>query len=334
MCTTDGRKLARQLSVTIEGSAAFAVSDADVNEGPGAALAFEVSLSRRLRTEAWVDVATRDGTALAGADYEAVARTLVFAPGETLKTVAVAVLDDAHDEGRETLTLVLSNAAGAAIADAEGTGTIVNSDAMPRAWLARFGRTVASHVVDALAQRLDGTAPPHLQLGGHRIGDPADPRAAAPAGRLSPQRSVREEAGNGRDMTLDDLLLRSSFHLASTPEAPAAGPRLSAWGRAANSRFDGRRDALSLDGAVTTATLGVDAVWNRWLSGLMLAYSEGDGAYTEIDAGRGDVAGTLTSVHPYVAYALSERVKVWGLLGYGEGTLRLLPASVPPCTPT
>ena len=114
MCTQDGRKLARALSVTIEGPAAFSVSDAQVDEGSEAVLAFEVSLSRRLRAEARVDVATRDGTATAGADYEAVTRTLVFARGETVKTVEVVVLDDAHDEGEETMTLALSNADGRA----------------------------------------------------------------------------------------------------------------------------------------------------------------------------------------------------------------------------
>ena len=66
VCTQDGRKLARELSVTIEGPAAFSVSDAQVDEGPEAVIAFEVSLSRRLRAEARVDVATRDGTATAG----------------------------------------------------------------------------------------------------------------------------------------------------------------------------------------------------------------------------------------------------------------------------
>ena len=48
-----------------------------------------------------VDWATADGTAKAGEDYLADAGTLTFAPGETEKTVAVAVLDDAHDEGEE-----------------------------------------------------------------------------------------------------------------------------------------------------------------------------------------------------------------------------------------
>jgi len=38
------------------------------------------------------------------------------------------VLEDAHDEGGETLRLRLSNASGAAVSDAEGTGTIVEGE--------------------------------------------------------------------------------------------------------------------------------------------------------------------------------------------------------------
>ena len=131
VCTRDGRRLKQGFSVSVEGPAAFSVSDAEVNEGSGAVLAFEVSLSRRRSREARVDVATHDGTAVAGADYEAVTRTLIFAPGETSKTVEVPVLDDNHDEGSETMTLVLSNASGARIADGRGASASVGFDPRP-----------------------------------------------------------------------------------------------------------------------------------------------------------------------------------------------------------
>ena len=45
----------------------------------------------------------------------------------------VALLDDVHDEGEETLTFRLSNASGARIADGVATGTIENSDPLPQA---------------------------------------------------------------------------------------------------------------------------------------------------------------------------------------------------------
>jgi len=43
---------------------------------------------------------TSDGSAQAGEDCTAKSGTLTFEAGEWVKTVEVAVLDDAHDEGR------------------------------------------------------------------------------------------------------------------------------------------------------------------------------------------------------------------------------------------
>ena len=124
-------------------------------------------------------------------------------------------------------------------------------------------------------------------------------------------------------MTFRDLLLGSAFHLASNGEDQVTGPRLSAWGRVASSGFNGQEDKVSLDGTVTTATLGVDGVWKRWLTGLVLAYSEGDGSFTHADLPGGDLSSSLTSLHPYVSYKLNDRVRLWGVVGYGSGALRL-----------
>ena len=134
--------------------AQLSVSDATAQEG--SPLAFEVSLSRSASKSVSVDYRTSDGTATAGADYEVASDTLTFAPGEMAKSVSVATLDDAHDEGEETLTLVLSDARGAQIADGNATGRIVNSDPLPQAWLARFGRTAADNAVEAIGDRLRG----------------------------------------------------------------------------------------------------------------------------------------------------------------------------------
>ena len=92
-------------------------------------LDFTVTLDQAATGTATVDYATADGTATAGEDYTATSGTLTFAAGETAKTVSVPVLDDAHDEPRETLTLTLTNPAGLRITDGEATGTIVNTEA-------------------------------------------------------------------------------------------------------------------------------------------------------------------------------------------------------------
>ena len=306
---------------------ALSVADAQVTEAAGAAVNFTVSLEPASASTITVDYATADGTAAAGLDYTQTAGTLTFKAGETSKTVAVAVLDDAIDEGEETFTLILRNPTGEGVylQDAEATGTIQNSDPMPRAWLARFGRTAANHVFDAVEQRLQGElGEPYVQLAGYRIGGP---RLGEPAPGLPlqprPTDSLTAADPAGRDLALNQFLQGSAFHLVSDEGKSPFGPRLSAWGRVASSALEGTQDDVRLDGTVTTATLGVDGAWRRWLMGIALAYSDGDGSYTMGELGSGGISSTLTSIHPYVSYALSDRVRVWGMAGYGSGTLIL-----------
>jgi urease beta subunit len=115
---------------------AFSVSDAEVAEGDSGTVnvTFTVTLSEALSTQATVNYATASGTALgqgATADFTPTNGTLTFAAGETTKTVTVAVVGDLLDEDNETFRLVLSDAVGAAIADGEGTATIIDGDATP-----------------------------------------------------------------------------------------------------------------------------------------------------------------------------------------------------------
>ena len=95
-------------------------------------------------------------------DYTAVSDTLTFAAGESSKTIEVAVLDDSHDEGEETLTLTLSNPSSGRLTDGEATGTIENRDPLPRALLARFGRTAAVHVVEQVEERIAAPREPGI----------------------------------------------------------------------------------------------------------------------------------------------------------------------------
>ena len=164
------RRLTNALSATVRGPVAVSVADARAREGEDETIDFAVSLSRAASGQVSVTYATADGTATAGEDYTRASGKLRFAPGETEKQVRVPVLDDVVDEGEETFTLRLLNASGAVVADGEATGTIVNSDPLQKMWLSRFGRTVASQVVDAVTGRLLG--PPggsRVTLGGRSI---------------------------------------------------------------------------------------------------------------------------------------------------------------------
>ena len=328
----------------IERDAALRVHDARVSEGPGATLAFAVTLDRTRDREVRVKYATADGTATQGEDYTRVSGTLRFAPGETSKTVPVPVLDDAHDEGTETLVLRLSAVRRAVIEDGEATGSIDNSDPLPRAWTVRFGRTVGGQVVDALTGRLAGGKRSHLTVAGIPLmGTPApEPEAEADDPFALPAWAaniVREE--EARTLTAADLLLRSTFHLRSGGE----GPVLTTWGRAVTGRFAAEAADVRLDGDVVTGMVGFDAEWERSLAGVMLSRSTGEGSRRDPVAGvgepgpaggdsgsigsarTGDGAGTvesdLTGVYPYARADLSDRVSAWGLAGAGSGTITL-----------
>ncbi len=312
-------------------------------------------------------------------DYWPLRSELVrFYPGQTEKTVWVSIYNDSHDEDPETFEVVLSDADGATIGDGVAVGTIVNDDPMPAAWLARFGRTVAEQALDGIAGRMAADRTPGMQgsIAGQALSsDPAANGSAAPAhapdgaavpggtGALAladvaqafgshsgPAGFGHDAAGlaNGtqsRTMTARDALLGSSFSL--TGATDGSGGSMAFWGRAAQGSFDGREGTFSLDGAVTTGMLGADYARGKWLVGLALAQSEGEGDYRDSDvsphpdgqtcpdggdgplcggavrAGDGSVEASLTAAIPYAALQASERLKLWGAAGYGTGEVTL-----------
>ena len=337
---SDGDTVAVRLTRTSEAeppSAGVSVADAQVQEAAGAVLAFRVTLDAEQTAAVSVRYATADGTAAAGADYVAAAGAVRFEAGETAQTVRVAVLDDGHTETPETLALRLSAPFGARLADGEATGTIANSDPVPQAWLARFGRTVAGHVTDAIAGRFEAAgAGSQVVLGGQPLA-PASDAALAAAGQDGAAAWDGSPGADGvRTVTARELLLGSSFLLAGGSDAEGAGDAgrtaWAAWGRAAASQFEGAADGVALDGDVITFMLGADVAWDRWLAGAALAHSIGDGGYRdqggmadEAGSGGGTLEVTLTSIHPYVRVQASERISLWAVLGYGAGELTLTP---------
>ena len=206
------------------------------------------------------------------------------------------------DEGEETLTL--SNASGARIRDAEATGTIVNSDPLPRAWLARFGRTAAGHVLDAVGERLAArSGDAQVTVAGRRL-------STAPGADTAAYDDPLEGWEEPGTLQLAELVGGSSFHLAAASGLGAdaldtgAGGSWTVWGRGGWTRFAGSEDRLSLDGEVITATVGADYEQDRLLAGLAVAYSSGDGTFEHASGRSGEVHATLTSVHPYVRLKL------------------------------
>ena len=337
ICRGDGRKLVAGASATIAMGTPIAVTvaDTEVEEAEGATLDFVVSMTRAAAHDIQIWYRAYDGTATAGADYVAVSSSFTMTAGETTKTVSVSVLDDAHDEGAETVKFWLSGVRGLSasqLTDPHAVGTIRNSDPMPQAWITRFGRTVGSQVIDAVTSRFESASDSHMTIGGQRIGV-SELFEAADTPVFDDLRQWAEGDENdraewrdeGRALTGREILLGSSFHL-SAGNGAEGGTAFTAWGEVATGGFEADVDDVRMDGAVTTGMIGIDAEWDRLLAGVMLSRSEGDGKY-RLSAALGNDGGTvessLTGVYPYLRLEMGEGVSAWGLAGYGTGSLTL-----------
>ncbi len=238
-------------------------------------------------------------------------------PGGAALTHQVASADPNYNTA--TLNRTLRVRVGEDLAGVAGAGAV------------RFARTHVGHVLDSIAGRLTGAAAPGAQarvagqaieLGGPAAGlDAGTARTAG--GRDDPARGARADT---RTLTTREVLAGTSFAL--TGEPGADGAVWSVWGRGAWARFDGRQAgvdarALAVDGEMTLGTLGVDRRWGRWLTGLALSHSLGDGTYG--GAAAGTLESSMTMVTPWAAYAVTDRLRAWGALGYGQGRLTLTP---------
>ena len=112
-------------------------------------MTFTITLSNAVDAETSVTFSTSNGSATTGdSDYSAVTtQTVVFAAGETSKTVTVNTTSDSKVEANETFSATLSglNDGGRSvtIATATATGTINNDDPSPNVTLSVSSATIA-----------------------------------------------------------------------------------------------------------------------------------------------------------------------------------------------
>ena len=325
ICATEQRMLSNSPSATVRGPGSLSVADASAHENTDATIDFAVTLDRASTMTVTVDYATSNGTASAGSDYTSTSDTLTFAPGDIAKTVSVPLLDDAIDDGNETLTLTLSNASNARIADGTATGTINNSDPLQQAWIARFGRTVATEVVDGITDRLS------TQRSGSEIriaGVTLEQNGTTwTEGRAGKDTELGDTLEGERSITGRELLMQSTFRLQSEADGPG-GTAWTAWGRFSIASFEGETEGVRLSGDVTTGLLGADVGTDDWIAGIALSSAKGDGPFSlagSMASNRkaGTVDSALTSVHPYGQVQVTERMALWGVGGYGTGDMTI-----------
>ena len=199
----------------------------------------------------------------------------------------------------------------------------------------------------ALSEAVRGFAGHSGRLGTGGSGHDAAGLGNCP-GALSPGAWPGAGATQSHVLTAREALLGSSFTL--TGETDATGGSMAFWGRGSQGRFDGREGTFSLDGEASTAMLGADYARGKWLVGLALAQSAGEGEYRDtkaaprpgtqtcpavdgeemrewcdgaVRAGDGKVEASLTAAIPYAALRASERLKLWGAVGTGSGRVTL-----------
>jgi hypothetical protein len=140
--------------------AAYAVAE---NGGSATIKVVRNGNAKRVAQAASVDVATSDGTAVAGVDYTEHHETLTFASGEAEKTFTVAINDkDSVNTGPRTINLKLSHptATNGAVLGYPSTATLVISD-------------------DDTSNGGGGTTPPTFQVAAAEeiVGEPAGSQA-------------------------------------------------------------------------------------------------------------------------------------------------------------
>ena len=197
--------------------------------------------------------------------------------------------------------------------------------ASQKAWMARFDRTVATQVVDAIGARFSGGGNQGVTVGGqslNRAGGAVDEALARDRLHAEPG----EPGAEPKVLSMDgrELLLGSSFSFGGGGKDGA--PSWGAWGRFATGGFEADADGMRVEGDVTTGLLGADASRGRWLAGVAVSLSRGEGPFrltSAMESNRlsGTVESSLTALYPYAKLGLSDRMEAWGLVGLGTGEL-------------
>ena len=138
------------------------IRDATGDEDDGY-LDFRVRLSRKSTDLVCYDFETiSGGSATEGTDYLKIPKATYWMQiGKRVDKPFVRIIDDSINDNGETVKVKISNAhlcddasQTVSITRDEATGTIRNSDPLPQALMARFGRTAAVHVVEHVEERL------------------------------------------------------------------------------------------------------------------------------------------------------------------------------------
>ena len=173
-------------------------------------------------------------------------------------------------------------------------------------WMARFQRAAITPVLNLMADPLP--CPPDRR-----------PKAPLPTWRCRPPEQTVQIGGQQihgllarHDWSPQALVDGSTFQL--------EGHRFSLWGRGAYSAFESEQDITTMEGGVLTGILGADYLGDEWIGGLSVAYSEGEGTVWG-DETHNEMKSVMTGLYPYLRSRLTESMSVWGMGGWGTGSV-------------
>ena len=263
------------------------------------------------------------------ADEEGDSNTWLFPRGLASQTFTIPTVADDVEEQSGAIFVTLSPGSGYTLGrPSSAKVTVMDKETLSSerkatwAWQTRLGRTIAQQVVDAVQGRF--TAPPPLP--GLRLTVAGEDLTATP---LEENQQALVKLLGFETVTTGQVVQDSSFSFSPPPaedeEREGDTPRLSFWGQGALSSFHGQEDTLSLEGNVGTALLGADWRTTHWQAGAALSHSWGNGSYAGEDGNDAALTARLTGLFPYGRYALSPRLGVWAVAGYGWGTLSVKP---------
>ena len=191
------------------------------------------------------------------------------------------------------------------------------------AWLGRFGRTVAEHVLSGVEARITALRSSGMKatLGGLDLFPVKSPDELPPGHDDTEEFTDwfgEEEEDSFRFLTLasNDIETRSSFALGRS----SGGGFGAVWGSGTFGGFNGRESGVSFDGEVRTGMLGADYAVGSLVAGVVLSRSVGEGSYRN-GRGSGKVKSSVTGIYPYAGNDLSEKFSVWAVAGYGRGEM-------------
>ncbi len=136
-------------TVVADDGLVVSIGDKSLTEGNAGTspMLFTATLNQASAAPVTVNWSTVEGSAIAPDDYVTANGQITFGVSETTKTITVQVVGDAVSEPYETFSVVLSSPGGGAVlGDAEGTGTIVNTDGISDRFRLMFHNLADNHL--------------------------------------------------------------------------------------------------------------------------------------------------------------------------------------------